>query len=333
MKKIITSLFLLLVPFFSYCQSWTNNGLKIYYNSGNVGIGTNSPTMKLDVRGSLKLLTNGASRATGHFYASGTGEAGIYFDASNGDGVGSDYGSLLQKDDLSVHLNNYGANPIHLRTAGTDRLTVLGNGNVGVGTTSPSYKLHVNGSTFTHGLNSSTAIHIYSPQAGNTSKRVTINTLVGNNAYIYNYDEVAQTFHSINFGGSHSLNSGITVHGNGNVSIGAANMGEKLEVNGTIRSKKVKVDANGWPDYVFASDYKLRSLVELEAFIKDNHHLPEVPSAAAIEKEGLDLGDMDATLMKKVEELTLYMIEMKKEIEVLRKENKKLSKEVKEVKK
>ena len=92
---------------------------------------------------------------------------------------------------------------------------------------------------------------------------------------------------------------------------------EKLEVNGTIRSQEVKVEANNWPDYVFAPEYELRSLEETEDFIQENHHLPEVPSAQEIEEEGLALGEMNAILLKKIEELTLHTIQQQKLIEEL----------------
>lgn len=121
------------------------------------------------------------------------------------------------------------------------------------------------------------------------------------------------------------------VHGNGNIGIGtgSTNMPDyKLAVNGTIGSKKVKVTQSGWPDYVFESGYKLPTLVEVETYIKANKHLPEVPSALEIEKHGLDLGDSQAALLKKIEELTLYIIEQdkkltsqQKEIDQLKKKN------------
>ena len=99
-----------------------------------------------------------------------------------------------------------------------------------------------------------------------------------------------------------------------------------LEVNGGLVAKKMAVygipsafasgDPHpkwpGWPDYVFTKEYKLPSLVSVEAFIKKEQHLPDVPSAADVEKDGLDMGTMDATLLKKVEELTLYLIEQNK---------------------
>ena len=76
-----------------------------------------------------------------------------------------------------------------------------------------------------------------------------------------------------------------------------------------------------WADYVFAKDYKLMPLSDVEKFIKVNKHLPNVLSAEDLVKEGIDLGKMQAKQMEKIEELTLYLIEMKKEIELLKKEN------------
>ena len=92
-----------------------------------------------------------------------------------------------------------------------------------------------------------------------------------------------------------------------------------------IGARKIKVtQVTPWADYVFNDDYKLQSLPDLELFIKSNKHLPEVPSAEQVEKEGIDLGDNQALLLKKIEELTLYMIEMKKELNVLKKQNEQL---------
>ena len=79
-----------------------------------------------------------------------------------------------------------------------------------------------------------------------------------------------------------------------------------------------------WPDYVFEKDYKLQPLAELEKYIKENKHLPNVPSAKDIEKEGIDVAKMQAKQLEKIEELTLYLIEMKKEIDLLKKENQEL---------
>jgi hypothetical protein len=96
---------------------------------------------------------------------------------------------------------------------------------------------------------------------------------------------------------------------------------------GKIRSKEVKVESNVlWPDYVFTPSHKLRTLGEVEQFIKANGHLPEIPKAEDVDKEGINLGEMQTKLLQKVEELTLYMIEMKKENEQLKKEIEELKK-------
>ncbi len=111
---------------------------------------------------------------------------------------------------------------------------------------------------------------------------------------------------------------------NGNVGIGTSLDNNpnnyKLAVNGTIGAKEIQVEntSTAWPDYVFANDYRLKSLQEVETFIAANSHLPEVPSAAEVNENGIKLGEMDAVLLKKIEELTLYLIEMNKENEALR---------------
>jgi hypothetical protein len=91
-------------------------------------------------------------------------------------------------------------------------------------------------------------------------------------------------------------------------------VGYSLSVAGKIIAEEMRVQLKAaWPDYVFADNYKLKSLEEVEQHIKQNKHLPNIPAAAVVEKEGFDLGDMNKRLLEKVEELTLYLIEMKKE--------------------
>ena len=92
-----------------------------------------------------------------------------------------------------------------------------------------------------------------------------------------------------------------------------------LAVKGRIAATEFTVtNVAAWPDYVFADDYKLKSLSETEAFIKVNKHLPNMPAAATVEKEGYDIGDMQKRMMEKIEELTLYLIDAKKEINTLK---------------
>jgi hypothetical protein len=106
----------------------------------------------------------------------------------------------------------------------------------------------------------------------------------------------------------------------GNIGMGTAIIptGYKLAVAGNIIADKIKVkkSTNGtWPDFVFRKDYQLLSLSEIEKYVNENSHLPEIPSAAEVEKDGQDLGEMNRLLLKKVEELTLYLIEQNKHIE------------------
>lgn len=105
----------------------------------------------------------------------------------------------------------------------------------------------------------------------------------------------------------------------GNVGIGTTTPIDKLAVNGNIRAKEVKVEITGWPDYVFENDYPLLSLESLDAYIQQYKHLPNVPPAAIIETEGLNLGEINKTLLQKIEELTLHLIAKDKEIRILNK--------------
>jgi len=116
--------------------------------------------------------------------------------------------------------------------------------------------------------------------------------------------------------------------GTGNVGIGTEDpKGYKLAVNGDAIFTRVKVKPfSNWPDYVFSREYRLPSLLEVEEFVKVNKHLPEMPSAAEVEKEGLDLGEMNKKLLQKVEELTLYLIDIKKELNELKQRNETLEK-------
>lgn len=101
----------------------------------------------------------------------------------------------------------------------------------------------------------------------------------------------------------------------GNVGIGTIYTGiHKLAVEGSIGARRVRVNPTGWADFVFEEDYELPALGEVEGYIKANKHLPDVPTAEEVEKEGVDLGEMNKKLLQKVEELTLYMIEQQKQL-------------------
>lgn len=132
--------------------------------------------------------------------------------------------------------------------------------------------------------------------------------------------------------------TGVINETNGKVGIGTNTPDELLTVKGKIHTQEVLVDLNGAvaPDYVFERyfsgaseskpEYKMLSLTELETYLTKNHHLPEVPSAEALAKEGMELKKFNLVLLQKIEELTLYTIEQQKLIETLSEKIEKLEK-------
>jgi len=178
-------------------------------------------------------------------------------------------------------------------------------GNAGIGTTSPSAKLDVNffdnsGVNPQYGLLLQTASFYTGTNAVNSYYLKTLDQGNGQVSFI--------------------------VRGDGYVDIGTSTPQARLSVNGDVYAKKVKVTQSGWPDYVFHPAYRLRPLSEVEQFIQLHKHLPEVPSVSQVEKDGIDLGDNQSTLLKKIEELTLYLIAQNKRLEALEKQLQQLKK-------
>lgn len=179
------------------------------------------------------------------------------------------------------------------------------NGNVGIGTTAPGNRLEVFGSSF----NRVSATVNSDVQTGFQAKKT------GTNAVDWEfYIPAASTdFRFYNPLGGDVL----TFKSNGNIGIGTADPDAKLAVKGHIHAQEVRLDLNGAmaPDYVFEQNYPLLSLTDLETYIAKNKHLPEVPSSRQMEEEGLNLKEMNLLLLKKVEELTLYVIDQSKTID------------------
>ncbi len=113
----------------------------------------------------------------------------------------------------------------------------------------------------------------------------------------------------------------------GTIGIGTTTTGtHKLAVEGSIGAREVTVETDTWSDFVFDDDYSLRALEDVEAHIAEYKHLPEIPSENEVVKNGIELGKMDAKLLQKIEELTLYLIEQNKRIKALEAKNEELMK-------
>nr|WP_319570997.1 hypothetical protein [uncultured Draconibacterium sp.] len=145
-------------------------------------------------------------------------------------------------------------------------------------------------------------------------------------------DLVFYTTNAITTANSDNSIERMRIKDNGNIGIGtdlSSNPNNyKLAVNGTIGAKEIKVETTSWPDYIFDDNYKLSSIQEVENYINEENHLPGIPSSKEVEDQGISLGEMDAKLLRKIEELTLYLIEQNKLNQILQKRVNQLEKEM-----
>ncbi len=204
----------------------------------------------------------------------------------------------------------------------------MSGGYVGIGNFDPKRALHVsgNGTNFGQWLEntgtgtSETARFSFKTASGGSDARAGV-------IEWYEGSTFKGDMRMLRTGGIEIRNSNdvavFNVNNDGDIYIGNTPQKGNLWVNGNITSRKVKVTLSGWPDYVFAPYYKLPSLREVAEFIKINSHLPGIPSAKEIEANGLELGESQAALLKKIEELTLYAIQQE---EQLRKQQDEISK-------
>ncbi len=269
----------------------TGNFIVFPVNGGNAGIGTVNPTAKLHVNGSIK----GRDFIT-------VDKGGAYRIALNG-----------QTDGYITGRNDSSENKFYISSNGSSWFT---GGNVGIGTTSPGAVLEVNKS-----INEVWTTRIRN--GGGNSLGLLIQNGYGdsqssNSATILQLEDA-------------NNNLRMKVQSNGKVGIGTADIpnGYKLAVAGKIIAEEIDVQLESqWPDYVFYKNYQLPTLKEVENHILEKGYLKDIPSAKEVEENGIKLGEMNAKLLQKIEELMLYTIQQQKELNLLKSQLKEVKREL-----
>ncbi|MDB5158413.1 MAG: hypothetical protein JWR50_3120 [Mucilaginibacter sp.] len=211
-------------------------------------------------------------------------------------------------------------------TSYSEKMRIDASGNIGIGTTTPSQRLDVyqNEVSQTDVLYPIVIDRNWNGNGGVSTPRSTgllfkdINSIeagvqaVRENSFSNFKSGMAflvNTASSSSMVPTTSLTEVMRINSSGNLGIGTTAPDAKLAVNGTIHTQEVKVDMNGWNDAVFDKTYPLLTLSSVKTFIDQNHHLPEMPSEAEVIKNGVNLGEMVKLQTKKIEELTLYLID------------------------
>ena len=314
-KTVFTTVITLIMSVFGLqAQSWTpgTNGFSLTPTTANLGIGITaaaSAKLRLENNQAASSEMYGLYSSTSNSHTTSTSATyGIRTNISS-QNMGHIYGHRIEinNDNTSSTANTYGS-----RTALTSYHPGLTYGNFIVidnyntSSTANTYGIYADVKSSS---NDNTVFGVYSKVTG------------GNKRWA-GYFSGGDMFFSENVGiGTTNPVMKLHVAGNtyvsGNVGIGIVNPTTKLDVAGVVRAHEVRVCLNQGCDYVFADDYKLMNLNDLSNFVKTNRHLPEVAPAVQMEAEGINLSEMNALLLKKIEELTLYVMELNKKIEIL----------------
>ena len=301
----------------------TNNIDFLVNSSGYVGIGTESPSHSLDISNQNGNKNASVEIDASHYTGTEVANSFIEFKTPKYKSSSGKFNSVKMgiADDNGV---------FYLKRNSNDDITegsiiITNKGKIGVGTIEPLGKMEVKGEMY------STSYIAYD-EVNNASTQIWPSGI-----HLYSdapsYINVGRQTGS--FGVKIDNNVKFLISSEGNVGIGTTDSkGYKLAVAGAkgiiAEEVTVKLQTN-WPDYVFENDYNLPSLKEVEAYIKENGHLANIPSAKEVEEKGVKLGDVNAKLLQKIEELTLYTIQQEKQLEQQSKEIKELKSLVKQM--
>ena len=266
------------------------------YLDGDVGIGTNKPKQKLHIVNGNILISKTSSK---DLDAPGSTNGSILFgaDIDNNSSMGKWGIEYLNGEEDVFGLNFW--RPWNSSGGGSFNygLFLADNGDIGIGKNNPGAKLDVNGTL--------------------KATNATVTSLTTN---ILNVPEInldAITTNTLEVTGSSTLKGTVTVGTTphpADLDVTGALSAKSANIAGILKTKKMQVTTTGWPDYVFDKEYELLSLSEVAQFIDQNSCLPNIPSAREVEENGLDIGEMQSKLLQKIEELTLYIIQLEKRL-------------------
>lgn len=321
---------------FSTSGSWQSGGALHFYTApddaswipikrltidhkGRVGVGTDEPTETLSVKGTASISDKLLANAT-------------WIGGDPNLQVGSNFYSkgfigFHDEEHGSADFIGYKDNVFFLKNAGYDEWW-------------SSTQVEEPALAFSGGLFLSSALFNYAggteldEQYVDTDQFISFFDSKGNwGADMIAYKDNTFTFAPIAIENENIESSNPNVHVLGKVAIGTRDFSgtHKLRVEGSIGAREIKVQAEGWSDFVFEEHYDLRTIEQIEKYIEKKGHLPEIPSEDDVKENGINLAEMDAKLLMKVEELTLYLIQMNKEIGRLKSKNETLESELKKV--
>lgn len=329
MKKALLTLVIIGTASASYAQT------NIFEAGSNVGIGIRDPSGKLEISSQY----NGDQLVISRNILAGNEGPGITFKNIINGGMLEKIGGIESQlrsgttGAVGGSLNFFTINDSKKINA----MSITAAGSVGIGTATPSGGLEVVDRSNGDQLIISRNILGANEGPGITFKNIvnsgTLEKIGGIEGQLKSgtTGAVAGSLNLFTFNNSAKVDA-ISVAYNGDVGIGTPDTrGYKLAVNGKIRASEILVEATNWPDYVFEPKYDLISLTELKNFIDQNKHLPEFPSAQEVTKNGISLGEIVKVQTKKIEELTLYLIEKDKQFDSLQRDSLKQQAQINEL--